>query len=112
MKIAIPTSDGKLDPHFGHCQLFTFIEVDEEAKTITGAETLPPPPHEPGVLPVWLAEQGANIIISGGMGGRAIALLEERNIRVILGAPLDTPEALAKTYLDGTLQEGKNACDH
>ena len=28
------------------------------------------------------------------------------------GAPVDTPEALVRAYLDGTLVCGTNACDH
>ena len=34
MKIAIPTANGKLCQHFGHCEKFVFIEVDEVTKTI------------------------------------------------------------------------------
>ncbi len=35
MKIAIPTANGKLCQHFGHCEKFVFIEVDEATKEIT-----------------------------------------------------------------------------
>ena len=38
MKIAIPTSDGKLCAHFGHCQAFTFAEIDENTKEIATIE--------------------------------------------------------------------------
>ena len=112
MKIAIPLADGKLTAHFGHCGQFAIVDVDPESKTITGQVVLDPPPHEPGVLPAWLAEQGASLVIAGGMGQRAQMLFGEHGIEVIVGAPVDTPEALVSDYLAETLQTGDNVCDH
>ncbi len=45
-----------------------------------------PPPHEPGLLPTWLQEQGADIIIAGGMGSRAQELFLGKGIHVVTGA--------------------------
>lgn len=112
MKIAIPLADGKLSAHFGHCERFALIEVDAKEKKILQREDIVPPPHEPGLLPKWLAERGANLIIAGGMGQRAQALFCENGIEVIVGAPTETPENLANSYLAGTLQSGENVCDH
>ena len=70
MKFAIPLAEGKLTAHFGHCQEFALIEV--ENNEIKNKETLIPPPHEPGVLPRWLHEMGTDVIIAGGMGGRTL----------------------------------------
>ena len=85
MKIAIPLADGRLTAHFGHCQEFAIIEI--EGNEITKKETRVPPPHEPGVLPSWLHSLGANVIIAGGMGGRALSLFEQNGINVVAGAP-------------------------
>lgn len=112
MKIAIPIAEGKLAMHFGHCAEFALIDVDNTKKTITGQKRLTPPPHEPGVLPRWLHEQGVNVIIAGGMGSRAQALFAENGIKVTVGAPSETPETLIAAYLTGTLQTGANVCDH
>ena len=112
MKIAIPVSDGKLCMHFGHCDQFAVVEVNETTKSIQGTTMLTPPPHEPGVLPRWLHEQGANLIIAGGMGQRAQSLFTENGIGVVVGAPVDSPEKLAASWLAGTLQSGTNVCDH
>ncbi len=112
MRIAIPTHGGKLCLHFGHCEVFTFIDVDEETKTITGKEELVPPPHAPGVLPPWAAEHGAKVIIAGGMGSRAQQLFSQQGIQVIVGANESDPEKLVLAYLNGTLKTGVNACDH
>jgi len=112
MKIAIPVADGKLCMHFGHCDQFALVEADRENRTVKGKTMLTPPPHEPGVLPRWLHEQGASVIIAGGMGQRAQALFAERGIQVLVGAPEGTPETLVEQYLKGTLISGVNVCDH
>jgi ATP-binding protein involved in chromosome partitioning len=112
MKIAIPLANGKLSMHFGHCERFALLDVDPTEKKILKREDIDAPPHEPGLLPPWLAERGANVIVTGGMGQRAQALFAERGIQVVVGAPDDTPERIAGDYLAGTLQAGKNVCDH
>jgi ATP-binding protein involved in chromosome partitioning len=107
---AVPTAEGKLCSHFGHCDQFALIETEEgkiKAKTMHT-----PPPHEPGVLPKWLHEMGAHIIIAGGMGSRAQQLFVENGIKVITGAPADTPESLVRQYLSDSLVTGGNVCDH
>ena len=112
MKIAIPIAEGKLCMHFGHCEQFALLDVDEKAKKITNKQMLTPPPHEPGVLPRWLHEQGATVIIAGGMGSRAQNLFAESNIKVVVGAPAEAPEQLVAQFLAGTLVSGANVCDH
>ncbi len=112
MRIAIPLADGKLAMHFGHCECFALVDVDLTEKKILKREDIEAPPHEPGLLPKWLAERGANVIIAGGMGQRAHDLFVEQGIQVIVGAPADTPECLVGDYLAGTLQAGENVCDH
>ena len=110
MKFAIPIAEGKLTAHFGHCKEFALVDVEDNQ--ITMKETLEPPPHEPGVLPRWLHRLGADVIIAGGMGQRAISLFAENNIEVIVGAPVAEPEALVQGYLNKTLITGGNVCDH
>ncbi|MGB2821488.1 MAG: iron-sulfur cluster carrier protein MrpORP [Phycisphaerae bacterium] len=111
MKIAIPLAEGRLCSHFGHCEQFAIVEVDEH-NNIIGKTLLTPPPHEPGVLPAWLHEQGAGVIIAGGMGRRAQQLFAQNGITVIVGAPANEPEQLVSSHLSGTLEAGDNVCDH
>jgi Mrp family chromosome partitioning ATPase/NifU-like protein involved in Fe-S cluster formation/predicted Fe-Mo cluster-binding NifX family protein len=112
MRIAIPVAGGRLAMHFGHCEKFCLIDVDAGAGTILQKQELGAPDHQPGLLPRWLAERGAELIIAGGMGQRAQGLFAENGIRVVVGAPAEEPEALARSYLAGTLQAGENVCDH
>lgn len=108
--IVIPLSGGKLSSHFGHCEQFAFLETQNNK--ITGKEILNPPAHNPGVLPQWLYDRGADVAIVGGMGERAQQILKEKGIEVIIGAPMDTPESLTNQYLSKTLVTGGNVCDH
>ncbi len=108
--IAIPVEDGKLSPHFGHSKEFAFLET--ENGKVKGVETKTPPPHEPGLIPQWIAQQGASVVIAGGIGAKAMELLEQKGIKVISGAPQEAPELLAEQYLSDTLVTGANVCDH
>lgn len=110
MKIAVPTINGNLCMHFGHCQTFLIFTVADNK--IAGREELTPPPHEPGVLPAWLSEIGANVILAGGMGQRAQSLFAQNNIKVVTGAPAMDAAAAVEAYLNNSLVTGDNACDH
>jgi ATP-binding protein involved in chromosome partitioning len=112
MKIAVPVTGGVLSSHFGHCEQFVTFDVDADGKTIRNRQTLTPPPHEPGTFPKWLHEQGATVIIAGGMGSRAQSLFDQNGIRVVVGASNGEPYKLARDFLDGHLETGANVCDH
>lgn len=112
MRFAIPVVNGLLSMHFGHCSHFGLIDVDDETKSIQGIEYVDAPAHQPGLLPRWLAERQAHVIISGGMGARAQQLFSEQGIKVVVGAPSEAPETLVESYLQGTLVCGGNVCDH
>ncbi|MCZ2073621.1 MAG: ATPase [Bryobacteraceae bacterium] len=112
MRIAIPLANGKLSMHFGHCERFALFDVDPAEQTILGREDVDAPPHEPGLLPRWLAERDAGVIITGGMGRRAAGLFAKRGIQVITGAPAGAPERIVGDYLAGSLETSPNTCDH
>lgn len=112
MRIAIPLVQGKLSLHFGHCDQFAVVDVGPTEKKIINAEIFDAPPHEPGALPKWLSGIQVNLIITGGMGRRAQMLFEQYGIEVMVGAQVDTPQRVAESYLDGSLQTGANICDH
>ena len=111
MKFAIPIAQGQLCLHFGHCEEFAIIEIDEN-REIESKEMVTPPPHQPGLLPRWLGEHNVNVVIAGGMGSRAIQLFNAQGIEVLTGATPLPPEDLVESYLANTIQTGPNACDH
>jgi ATP-binding protein involved in chromosome partitioning len=110
--IAVPEVGGVLGQHFGHCERFVLFEADATSKTVVGSRTLEAPPHEPGLLPRWLHEQGATVILAGGMGSRAQSLFGQNGVKVVTGAPSYAPAQVVAAYLSGTLQTGDNVCDH
>lgn len=110
MKFAVPLHEGQLCNHFGHCEQFALITVRDH--NLQDKELITPPPHEPGVLPAFLADLGVTHIIAGGMGARAQGLFTQKGIEVITGAPVLPPEELISQYLQKTLVTGPNTCDH
>ena len=112
MRIAVPVVAGKLAMHFGHCEQFALMDVDVATKEIAHQKAIDAPPHEPGLLPRWLATQGADLVLAGGMGGRALQLFAEQGIEVVVGVDGSSPEEIARNYLAGNLRAGSNLCDH
>ncbi len=110
-KIAVPVDkDGILDGHFGHCKFFAIIDV--EGKDVVSKEMVTPPPHEPGLLPRWLADKGVNNILAGGMGHKAIQIFNYNNVNVFVGAPQLSAEELVNGFLNESIEFSANYCDH
>lgn len=107
MKIAVACEGKTITQHFGHCENFTFFET--EGNKIISSEALPNPGHRPGVLPKFVAENGAKVIIAGGMGGGAVELFNEAKIEVVVGASGDA-ETNVKAYLAGELTSTGSVC--
>ncbi len=110
MKFAIPTVGKKLTEHFGHCECFAIVSVND--KSIEKVEYLDPPVHQPGVYPRFLAEAGVDAILASGIGQRARQLFAQNNIEVIVGIQGGSPEELVMQYLSNTIISGNNPCDH
>ena len=110
-KIAVPVNEnGILEDHFGHCKYFALAEVED--KKIVSEEIVEAPPHEPGVLPKWLAENGTTDVLASGMGNRAIQLFNQQNVNVFVGAPKLNSRELVEGYLNNSINFSANYCDH
>lgn len=107
MKIAVASEKDMVTEHFGHCENFNIFEV--ENNVIINSESIPNPGHKPGYLPNFLNEKGVNVIISGGMGGGAIDIFNEKNIEVIVGAS-GNAKTLAEQYIKGQLKSTGSVC--
>lgn len=112
MRIAIPCEGKRVAAHFGHAAEFAIFDVDADAGTITNEEFVVPPPHEPGLLPKWLAERNVNMVLAGGMGQRARDLFDHNGIAVVAGVREDEPKRALEEYLSGALNTQDNPCDH
>lgn len=107
MKIAIASDNGKVSEHFGYCENFIIFET-KDGEVIQN-ENIANPGHKPGFLPNFLNNMGVNVIISGGMGGGAIKIFNEKNIEVITGA-IGESEEIIKEYLQGNLKSTGSVC--
>lgn len=107
MKIAVASMGEQVAGHFGHCENFN-IFVAEEGK-IVSQESVPNPGHRPGFLPNFLADMGVAVIISGGMGGGAVDIFNERNVEVVIGAS-GTAKENVESYLKGELVSTGSIC--
>ncbi len=110
MKIAIPLHQASFCPHFGGAEAFAFYTVDPASRSIGKPLIGAPPEHGRGVYPMWLSRQGATVVLAGGMGPRAVGILAQHGIDVVLGIEGGDPDALARGYLDGTLEATGKAC--
>lgn len=107
MKIAVASDNGLATEHFGHCK--EFMIFDMEKNHIVKSETISNPGHKPGFLPNFLADLGVNVIISGGMGGGAVDIFNERNVEVVVGVSEDAKTAV-ESYLKGSLKSTGSVC--
>ncbi len=107
---AIPLENGVLCAHFGHCQQFAIVKVEDNV--ITDIQELTPPEHVPGLYPRWVASFGVTDVIGGGMGQKAIDLFNQQNINAFVGAPVKTARELVTDFIDNKLTLTANYCNH
>lgn len=110
MKIAIPSAEGRLCGHFGHCENFTFVEVNPETKEIMSIETKIPEDGISCQSAHWISEQGVSVVLAGGMGGRPLAIFAQSGVEVIAGCPELEIKEIVNAYLQNSLEVGENSC--
>lgn len=89
MRLAVPTMgeaglESERSGHFGHCDCFTLIDI-EDGK-IANVSALANPPHEAGgcLAPVaLLKDAGADAIVAAGMGMRPMMGFADAGITVL-----------------------------
>ncbi|MCQ2958754.1 MAG: NifB/NifX family molybdenum-iron cluster-binding protein [Bacteroidales bacterium] len=112
MKVAVPTAQGQVDSHFGHCAYFTIFEFDAENKIVSKSE-LPSPQGcgcKSGIAPI-LAEKGVSVMLAGNMGDGAVNVLANNNIKVIRGCS-GSVDAVAESFIKGELVDNQIICKH
>lgn len=110
MKIAIPTAEGRLFPHFGKAPQVTVFDVED--KVVKNKEVLTSPEHAHGAMPRFLHGLGVTDVICGGLGAGAVNLLTELGIPIHGGAPAEEVDKVMNDYLAGTLTYGDSTCHH
>jgi len=103
--------DGQISQHFGRCP--SYLIVDVEGNEVKKSEVVENPyytNHIPGKVPQFIKEQGAQVMIAGGMGPKAIDMFSNFGIEVVTGAIGNTGNVL-QAYLGGEIS-GVEPCKH
>ncbi|PKL06366.1 MAG: DNA-binding protein [Spirochaetae bacterium HGW-Spirochaetae-9] len=109
MKIAVPSRDGIVDEHFGHCKEFLIFRVEGEALVEEQAiPSLEGCGCKSGVAAV-LARSGVTHLVAGNMGEGAVRVLGSQGIRVVRGAS-GSARAAAEAFARGTLADSGLGC--
>jgi predicted Fe-Mo cluster-binding NifX family protein len=114
MRIAVSADtknglDSVVSPHFGRCPHFILVDLDD--RDVSGVREVDNPfygQHQPGQVPGFISSLGANVMLTGGMGGRAIMFFQEYGIEGVTGA-YGTVSQSVERYLGGQLQ-GAEPC--
>ena len=109
-RIAIPSQgngglDGQRSGHFGHCDVFTLVDVKEGK--IQEVTIVPNQEHAQGgcMVPVnLLAAHNATALIVGGIGMRPLAWFNQVGIDVYYDATRDDIRPVVEDLISGTLQ--------
>ena len=100
MKIAVPTRDGVIDDHFGHCAYYTIFEI--ENNEIVNSSRLESPQGcgcKSGIA-ADMEAMGISVMLAGNMGEGAKNKLESHNIKVV------------RAYLIGLIKDSGEGCSH
>lgn len=111
MKIAIPTRGNMVDEHFGHCEYYTLITVDEN-KNITETEAVEASSGcgcKSGIATL-LKSRGVTIMLAGNIGTGAINVLAQNGIGVLRGCSGRTND-VARAFLEGRITDSGLTCE-
>jgi len=109
MKIAVPSRDGAVDEHFGHCKEFLVFRV--EGGKVVPEPTIPSPEGcgcKSGVA-AELARAGVTHLVAGNMGEGAVRVLGAHGIAVARGAS-GGAMAAAAAFAAGALADSGVGC--
>ncbi len=111
MKIAVPTREGVVDNHFGHCDHYTIFTIN--GNKITEQTDMPSPQGcgcKSGIA-ADLQQMGVEVMLAGSMGAGALNKLSQHGIKVVRGCSGNVVE-LVEAYLAGVVKDSGEACGH
>ena len=101
--------DSVVSPHFGRCPCYVLVDLDDrEVKHVDAVANPHYHQHVPGAVPDFIRSHNVNVMLTGGMGRRAIGFFQQYGIEAVTGAYGTVQQALEQ-YLGGRLQ-GAQPC--
>lgn len=118
MKIAFATDDNMgldsvLSHHFGRCPYYIVVEmVEKEIKNVQAVKNPFYESHgQTGEVPNFIHSLGADVIIAGGMGPKAIGVFQHLGIQAFTGAS-GIVENVLKDYMNNKIDGAVPCSDH
>jgi predicted Fe-Mo cluster-binding NifX family protein len=114
MRVAVSADNGNgldsvVSPHFGRCPYYILVDLDgREVRQVDAVENPYYHQHVPGAVPGFIRSHGVDVMLTGGMGRRAIGFFQQYGIEAVTGA-YGTVEQALEQYLGGRLQ-GAQPC--
>ena len=109
MRYAIAVDGDQVAPHFGRCERYELVDI--EGEQVVARSEMDCPGQEPGLLPRLLKEHGAQVVVCGGMGPRAVDLLAKSGVGVFMGVS-GTLDVVVGAIINGELIGGDSTCEH
>lgn len=109
MRVAISADndnglDSVVSPHFGRCPYYVLADLEgQEVKAVQSVANPFYGHHRPGQVPTFIHSQGVDVMLTGGMGRRAIGFFQQYGIEAATGASGTARHALEQ-YLGGALR--------
>ncbi len=100
MRIAFAVDEDKgldsvISYHFGRCPFYLFVDIEnDEVKSVTAEQNPFDEGHGPGVIPQFIHDRGAEVIVCGNMGPKARDFFSSLGVRPVTGAYGKVKDAL------------------
>lgn len=104
MKIAIPTKNNQVDDHFGHCEYFMVLTIEDDK--IIDTQKIDPGNTcgcKSNIINV-LKEEGVETMLAGNMGEGAYKKLTNANMKVVRGCKGNV-DTLISEYMAGKVTD-------
>jgi len=118
-RVAVPTRNGMVDEHFGHCEYFTVYEIKDGSVASERRVDSPDGCGCKSDIASVLARDGVTLMLAGNMGDGAVRVLKANGIDVVRGAS-GLAKAAVDSWLAGAVQDsgvpctehGAHGCNH
>jgi len=115
MRIAMPIAEGQFALHYGSCETLSIHDVDLEKGIATAVSVVAAPAEGMCGAGPWIASQGIQILLAGGLGAGAAQGLGKAGVRVFAGIQEKDPAKVLELFLAGVaeareLAPGESMC--
>ena len=110
MRIAVTYENGQIFQHFGHTEQFKIYTVEDEK--VVSSEVVDTNGSGHGALSGFLADNGVEVLICGGIGGGAQMALAEAGIKLFGGVSGDADAAVEALLKEELVFNPNVTCNH